>query len=73
MVIGIAPFYNENENLVMHLIISKQIHFPNKDSNIKISEECQSMILGLLQEDPTKRLNYDSIKMHPWLKEVDWV
>ena len=23
MVIGIAPFYNENENLVMHLIISK--------------------------------------------------
>lgn len=69
MLIGIPPFYHENEGLVLHLILKNQLHYPN---NCQLSQECKNMIAGLLTSDPKNRIGskngVDEIKMHDWLK-----
>ena len=42
-----------------------------------MSPEAKSLIVGLLNRNPTKRLgsgksDADEIKKHPWFKPIDW-
>ncbi|MES1912357.1 MAG: hypothetical protein MHM6MM_004644 [Cercozoa sp. M6MM] len=47
------------------------------DSNREISAEAESLLRGLLQKDPKKRLGcgrdgIDEIKRHPFFRDIDW-
>jgi len=50
LVVGIPPFYHENEELVIELIMKHEILYP---SFIEISEECKNLISSLLAVDKT--------------------
>ena len=63
MVVGIAPFYNENNELVVNLIIQNDLKFPqSEDKKLLLSEPCKELIRELLSSDPSKRPTFQSIK-----------
>ncbi|KAF8657583.1 hypothetical protein AX16_002166 [Volvariella volvacea WC 439] len=71
MMTGLPPFYDENVNIMYQRILSDPLHFPPD-----ISAEARSVMTGLLQRDPTKRLGAnggEEIKRHPFFANyIDW-
>ncbi len=69
--VGSPPFYSENLNEMYNQIIKSPIHFPHF-----ISKEAKSLISGLLEKDPKKRLgserDYFDIQEHEFFKDIDW-
>jgi len=63
------PFYQDEALAVMNDIITKPVILP-EDTNI--SEELRSLILGLLEKDPDKRLTTQQIKNHDFFSGLDW-
>ena len=67
MVVGVPPFYHENEEIVIELILKNEILFP---STLELSEECKDLIKGLLQSDKRKRIGafkgYEEFNKHAW-------
>jgi serum/glucocorticoid-regulated kinase 2 len=74
MVVGIAPYYNENTELVIYLITKNEIKFPTSDDKaLAISNECKEVIQTLLNTNPSNRPGFDAIKNLSWLKEIQWI
>ncbi|EGR30914.1 serine threonine protein kinase, putative [Ichthyophthirius multifiliis] len=74
MIVGITPFYYENEEeITIQLIQENQIYFP---SYIEISASAKDMVFSLLKSDPMKRIGVINgileFKQHQWLQDVDW-
>ncbi|KAG6372996.1 kinase-like domain-containing protein [Boletus reticuloceps] len=71
MMTGLPPFYDENVNTMYQRILMDPLVFPSD-----ISGEAKSVMTGLLQRDPTRRLGAnggEEIKKHPFFaKYVDW-
>ncbi|TEB25035.1 AGC/Akt protein kinase [Coprinellus micaceus] len=71
MMTGLPPFYDENVNTMYQRILSDPLQFPPD-----ISPDAKSVMTGLLQRDPAKRLGAnggEEIKRHPFFaKYVDW-
>ncbi|KAF6760378.1 kinase-like domain-containing protein [Ephemerocybe angulata] len=71
MMTGLPPFYDENVNTMYQRILSDPLNFPPD-----ISAEAKSVMTGLLQRDPTRRLGVnggEEIKRHPFFaKYIDW-
>ncbi|KZT25592.1 Pkinase-domain-containing protein [Neolentinus lepideus HHB14362 ss-1] len=71
MMSGLPPFYDENVNVMYERILNDPLQFPPD-----ISREAMSIITGLLQRDPTKRLGAngaEEIKRHPFFSRyIDW-
>ena len=71
MMTGLPPFYDENVNTMYQRILSDPLQFP-----ADISPEAKSVMTGLLQRDPARRLGAnggEEIKRHPFFaKYVDW-
>ncbi|KAI0691428.1 Pkinase-domain-containing protein [Cytidiella melzeri] len=71
MMTGLPPFYDENVNVMYQRILSDPLIFPPE-----ISPDAKSVMTGLLQRDPSRRLGAggaDEIKKHPFFsKHVDW-
>ncbi|KAF8132319.1 kinase-like domain-containing protein [Boletus edulis] len=71
MMTGLPPFYDENVNTMYQRILMDPLVFPSD-----ISTEAKSVMTGLLQRDPTRRLGAnggEEIKKHPFFaKYVDW-
>lgn len=68
---GLPPFYDENVNTMYQRILMDPLVFPPD-----ISGEAKSVMTGLLQRDPTRRLGAnggEEIKRHPFFaKYIDW-
>ncbi|KAJ2930558.1 hypothetical protein H1R20_g6543, partial [Candolleomyces eurysporus] len=68
---GLPPFYDENVNTMYQRILTDPLNFPPD-----ISSEAKSVMVGLLQRDPTRRLGAnggEEIKRHPFFaKYIDW-
>ena len=68
---GLPPFYDENVNTMYQRILMDPLIFPHD-----ISGEAKSVMTGLLQRDPTRRLGAnggEEIKRHPFFaKYIDW-
>ena len=68
---GLPPFYDENVNIMYQRILSDPLIFPHD-----ISHEAKSVMTGLLQRDPARRLGAggaDEIKRHPFFsRHIDW-
>ncbi|KIJ12735.1 hypothetical protein PAXINDRAFT_171043 [Paxillus involutus ATCC 200175] len=71
MMTGLPPFYDENVNTMYQRILTDPLLFPSD-----ISPEAKSVMTGLLQRDPSRRLGAnggEEIKKHPFFaKYVDW-
>ncbi|KAK0444214.1 kinase-like domain-containing protein [Desarmillaria tabescens] len=71
MMTGLPPFYDENVNTMYQRILTDPLHFPPD-----MSAEAKSVMTGLLQRDPSRRLGAnggEEIKRHPFFaKYIDW-
>ena len=70
MLLGAPPFYDKNRNKMFNKILSDKLTFPKK-----LSKNCKSLIKGLLEKDPNKRLGFNGIKEiinHPWCLDIQW-
>ena len=71
MLTGLPPFYNRNKERMYHAILNNPLLLPNY-----ISRSGRSLLSGLLEKDPRKRLGADrgfvEIKAQPWVEKVDW-
>lgn len=71
-VVGESPFADMNENKMYQRICRGNYAFPSF-----VDKLTQSIIDGLLQTDPSKRLGCtaagaEEIKEHPWFTGIDW-
>lgn len=71
MMTGLPPFYDENVNTMYQRILTDPLNFPPD-----MSPEAKSVMTGLLQRDPSRRLGAnggEEIKRHPFFaKYIDW-
>ncbi|EIW76082.1 AGC Akt protein kinase [Coniophora puteana RWD-64-598 SS2] len=71
MMTGLPPFYDENVNTMYQRILSDPLNFP-----ADMPPEARSVMTGLLQRDPTKRMGAnggEEIKRHAFFaKHIDW-
>ncbi|KAH0791691.1 AGC family protein kinase [Histomonas meleagridis] len=67
MLVGDTPFNSQNRNLMFKRILTSEIEFdPDFDPN------AQSLIEGLLEKDPKKRIGFNEIKKHKFFEGIDW-
>ena len=62
MVCGCLPFEDENTSHLFKKIIAGK-YTPSSS----ISSDCRSIIAGVLEVNPSKRLSVDEIRSHPWM------
>lgn len=71
LTVGIPPFYSQNVNEMYNKIQHGVLRFPPF-----LSESCKSLIVGLLNRDPKKRLgstnDVDDIRAHPFFSAISW-
>lgn len=73
LMIGIPPFYHQNQNMMFQLIRDSEVRFP---SQINLSPEAKDFISKCLIKDQKKRIgsqkDVEEVKAHPWFKNIDW-
>jgi serine/threonine protein kinase len=72
MTTGLPPFYSENTNLMYKKILNNKLLFPPG-----YSELGQSLVRGLLERDPRRRLgggpsDATEVQKHPFFAGMDW-
>ena len=72
MLVGITPFFTNRKEDIFHNIEFGELKIPEF-----VSEKAATLLRGLLQKDPNKRLggspkDAQEIKEHPYFKDVDW-
>jgi len=71
LTVGIPPFYSQNVNEMYNKIQHGVLRFPPF-----LSEHCKSLIVGLLNRDPKKRLgslnDVDDVTGHPFFSGLNW-
>lgn len=76
MLVGIPPFYHQNQKVMYNFIMSKSIIFPEAKYNIPISDECKDIISQLLIKDQKSRLgskgDAEEVMSHPFFKLLDF-
>lgn len=68
MLYGTVPFKANNMNELHQLIMKAK--YSLKDDKIELTEDAKSLIRGLLEPDPSKRMTIDKVRLHPWLAEA---
>lgn len=66
---GFPPFFDENQDVLTHKIITADYVFlePWWD---EVSDEAKDLITKMLVIDPEERITIDEIREHPWLKDA---
>ncbi|KAL3819334.1 hypothetical protein ACJIZ3_005239 [Penstemon smallii] len=72
MLSGQPPFTHANRKKLQEKIINEKFKLPPR-----LSSDAHSLLKGLLQKDPSKRLGSgpkgaDEIKFHKWFRTVNW-
>lgn len=70
MLTGLPPFYDRDKNKMHNKVLNEELVFPEH-----LSDECKSILKGLLDKDPGDRLGNKSVKeifKHPWCKDMPW-
>ena len=72
MLVGITPFFANGKENIFHNIEFEELKIPEF-----IKEDTASLLRGLLQKDPWKRLggsikDAEEIKQHRYFKDVNW-
>ena len=66
MLSGKMPFYGKDDYACLQMIASGRYQMPPREWS-KISEEAKSLVRGLLQVNPDKRLTANAALQHRWL------
>eukprot|EP01017_Pseudomicrothorax_dubius_P030675 TRINITY_DN3847_c0_g3_i2.p2 TRINITY_DN3847_c0_g3~~TRINITY_DN3847_c0_g3_i2.p2 ORF type:complete len:554 (+),score=180.33 TRINITY_DN3847_c0_g3_i2:2572-4233(+) len=73
MLVGIPPFYHENQDTMFAYIKQAPVRFPTK---VTVAPAAQDLITKLLTKKPEQRLGAQEdakeIKSHPWFADIDW-
>ena len=68
MLTGLPPFYSQDVQVMYQKIMTAKLVIPET-----ISSDAASLLRGLLERDPSKRLqDPEVIKAHPYFKSIDW-
>ncbi|XP_021733724.1 serine/threonine-protein kinase AtPK1/AtPK6-like [Chenopodium quinoa] len=72
MLSGKPPFAHANRQKLQQKIINDKVKLPSM-----VSTEAHSLLRGLLQKDPSKRLGSgpagsDEVKSHRWFRPINW-
>jgi len=68
MLTGLPPFYSTEVQQMYFKIMHAKLELPET-----LTEDTKSILTGLLQRDPEKRLtNPAQIKSHPYFNDIDW-
>ncbi|CAI8034825.1 RAC-beta serine/threonine-protein kinase A [Geodia barretti] len=72
MMCGRLPFYSRDHVVLYELILVEEVRFP-----ASLSLESMSLLGGLLQKDPSKRLgggegDAEEVKSHVFFKSINW-
>ena len=68
--VGEPPYYSDDMPSLFENIRQGKLKYPKH-----VSDEARSLISGLLERDPKKRLgskSVDEIKRHPFFSKMDW-
>ncbi|OQR82048.1 kinase [Thraustotheca clavata] len=69
MLTGWPPFFDRDVQKMCENILIAPLTFPTR---FGISSAAKSLISGLLERDPTKRLSAAALKAHPFFQGLDW-
>ena len=75
MMVGLPPFYSEDQNEMYRRIVSDPLRFPDPADGIVISREARDILTRLLERNPTKRFGANGaqeIRKHPFFASVDF-
>ena len=64
MMCGRLPFYNRDHEVLFELILTEEVKFPQR-----LSDQAKSLLVGLLEKNPKKRLvlyNYFMVSVFGW-------
>ena len=70
MLVGEPPFFSDDIKVLYQNISSSKLSFPKSMSN-----QAKSLLVGLLERDPQKRLGYkgaQEIKSHSFFRDINW-
>ena len=70
LLVGLPPFYDKNRSRMRWKILNEDLEIPNF-----ISKSGKSLLAGLLEKSPEKRLGSVSagdVKSHEFCKSIDW-
>jgi serine/threonine protein kinase len=67
MAYGKTPFFCESKAKLFKRIAQADVPFPTE-----IDSSIQSLIVGLLEKDPTKRFTFNQLKAHPFFSGLDF-
>lgn len=62
-----TPFDDENQKKIFENIVNKEPSFPKFGH-----QSARDLIRDLLAKDPAKRLNFETMRVHPFFKDLDW-
>lgn len=68
MLSGKMPFYGRDDNACLRMIAVGQFAMPDREW-ARISPMAKSLVKGLLQTNPDKRLTANAALHHPWLSD----
>jgi len=77
MLIGVTPFFNRNQNVLLQKIQTSKVVFPDrKRYKIDFSDEFEDLVKKLLNKDKAQRLgagpgDHKDIMQHPFFKDID--
>lgn len=77
MLIGVTPFFNRNQNVLLHKIQKSKIVFPDRTRyKIDFSDDFQDLVNKLLHKDKTQRIgsgteDYKEILAHAFFKDIN--
>nr|POF12968.1 serine/threonine-protein kinase ppk18 [Quercus suber] len=79
---GTPPFNADTPEEVFQHILNRNIHWPEEDEDVVVSDEARDLINRLLCVDPDERLGSnkdeslanggEEIKAHPWFAGLNW-
>jgi len=64
LVCGYLPFEDQNHAELYKKILNAEYEIPNS-----VSKEVADLISGMLTTDPTRRMNLNDIRQHPWYRQ----
>ncbi|KIY73313.1 kinase-like protein [Cylindrobasidium torrendii FP15055 ss-10] len=69
MIIGIIPFWAQNQQDMYTRVLNGELIFPESKS---MDEDTKVLLRGLLEKDPLRRLSSSEIKQQSYFSMIDW-
>jgi len=67
MLTGLPPYYSRDTQQMYIEVVKSKVSYPNY-----LSKDAVSLMKGLLQKDPKKRLTVNEVKKHKFFSSVNW-